>query len=230
MKTMRDVQMAWKDCTACVLHETRTQVCFADGNAVDPTVLIIGEAPGPDEDKEGVPFIGYTGRFLRKNLAKAGLDVMQDCYITNSVLCFPSNGEGGFRPPTGEEVKACRPRLNEQFRIIGRSLKVVVLTGKRAIATFLEREKLESGMLDKSQGDRGWNRIVVEKYLGWYRGVLPPNFPRVYSIYHPSYITRNGGESPTNLEYVEWMRDLQAIADYAKHGTLADPRSKGRKK
>lgn len=220
---MQTVYKTWKSCKACGLHQYRSQIVFGDGNAIDPSVLIIGEAPGPEEDKQGTPFIGPTGQLLRNTLLEVGLDPVRDCYITNSVLCFPKDEHtGGFRGPLAPEVLPCRERLRSQFRIVGPKVRVVLLLGKRAFASFLRPDLLKSGHLDT---DRGWSDLKMKDALGWYSGQLPRKFgdTKVYTTWHPSYIYRQR-QSRAQVLPVEWKLDLQAVAAYALHGKFTDPR------
>jgi uracil-DNA glycosylase family 4 len=213
---MQAVYDKWKDCKACGLCEKRKQIVFSDGNYVDPKILVIGEAPGPQEDQEGLPFFGPTGKLLRRTMEAVGIDPVQDCFITNTVLCFPTINGKDFRGPTGQEIKACLPRLDEQFNKIAASVKVVLLTGKRALATWLYREAIEAGMYDQ---EYAWNALKIEKHLGWKEVTSPPS----YVIYHPSYISRLGANI-ASLPYVQWKKDLKAVADFALKGEMTRPR------
>lgn len=211
----------WKDCTQCGLHLKRRQVVFASGNGVDPKIFIIGEAPGPEEDKKGVPFYGTTGQLLRLNLRRAGIDPDKDCFITNAVMCFPTNDGKDFRGPLAPEILACRPRLDMQFRMVRPTVQAVVLLGKRAAATLLYGKLLKEPE-SKLNAEKGWSAIGMKNLLGW-QDKLPAGFPKVYVTYHPSYISRIGANE-SNLEVSAWQEDLKAVADYALKGTFTDPR------
>ncbi len=97
-------------CKACGLHETRTKVVIARGNP-SARILIVGEAPGENEDLEGLPFVGRSGKKLDRMLIAAGLDPERDVYIANSVKCRPPEN----RKPEREEIEACAPFLREQI-------------------------------------------------------------------------------------------------------------------
>ena len=99
-------------CRACPLCEGRTNIVFGDGNP-DARVLIIGEAPGKNEDLQGLPFVGAAGKSLTELLAIAGLS-REEVYIANVLKCRPP----GNRDPQPDEIVACTPFLREQTRTI----------------------------------------------------------------------------------------------------------------
>lgn len=99
-------------CRKCPLWEGRTQVVFGVGNP-QARVLIIGEAPGKNEDLQGEPFVGAAGKYLNELLSYAGLE-REDIYIANVLKCRPP----GNRDPLPEEIETCTPYLREQTRSI----------------------------------------------------------------------------------------------------------------
>ncbi len=99
------------DCKACKLSETRNNIVFFGGNE-SARVMLIGEAPGADEDAVGLPFVGRAGKFLTKLLEEAGFDREKDLYITNIVKCRPPNN----RKPEPNEISACAPFLEKQIK------------------------------------------------------------------------------------------------------------------
>lgn len=100
------------DCTQCSLRETATQPVCGNGE-VGVKYMVIGEAPGREEDAAGVPFIGKAGKRLDKLLALAGIDI-NDCYITNVIRCRPPKN----RDPRKGEIKACVKWLDEEIRLV----------------------------------------------------------------------------------------------------------------
>ena len=116
-------------CDACELCNTRTNVVFGCGN-IDAQVLIVGEAPGKNEDESGNPFVGAAGKNLDKLLHVAHL-TRRDVYIANVLKCRPPNN----RNPYAKEIKACSPFLHEQLSII--KPQVVVTLGNFATKFFL---------------------------------------------------------------------------------------------
>lgn len=101
-----------KNCQACALCETRTNIVFGDG---DPhaRVLIVGEAPGKNEDLQGKPFVGAAGKFLDELLEEAGLK-REEVFIANVLKCRPPSN----RNPQADEIEACAPFLREQTQSI----------------------------------------------------------------------------------------------------------------
>lgn len=101
-----------RSCTRCPLHETRTKAVFGAGNA-DADLMFVGEAPGAEEDRQGIPFVGRAGRFLNELLAGIGLS-RDDVFIANVLKSRPP----GNRDPQPLEIEACRPYLFDQVRLI----------------------------------------------------------------------------------------------------------------
>ncbi len=86
-ESLKRVYEEARNCRACVLHETRTTVVFGSGNA-DADLMFIGEAPGENEDEQGIPFVGQAGKLLDKLLGEIGLS-RQDVFIANTLKCRP---------------------------------------------------------------------------------------------------------------------------------------------
>jgi len=99
-------------CELCPLAETRNSVVFGAGNA-DADLMFVGEAPGAEEDRQGLPFVGRAGGFLTELLAGIGLK-REDVFIANVLKCRPP----GNRDPEGEEIDSCRPYLESQVELI----------------------------------------------------------------------------------------------------------------
>ncbi len=111
-------------CTKCPLHETRTKAVFGAGNA-DAELMFVGEAPGAEEDRQGLPFVGRAGGLLNELLGEIGL-AREDVFIANVLKSRPP----GNRDPQPEEIAACEPYLFEQVRLI--EPKVVCTLGNFA--------------------------------------------------------------------------------------------------
>lgn len=109
-KGLKDKYSICKKCSE--LCKSRSQVVFGDGNE-NAKILFIGEAPGANEDKQGIPFCGMSGKILGELLSSVGLS-RSDIYITNTILCRPE----GNRNPTKEEVNNCRERLDELLNVM----------------------------------------------------------------------------------------------------------------
>ncbi|HVY95778.1 MAG TPA: uracil-DNA glycosylase [Solirubrobacterales bacterium] len=99
-------------CTKCPLHETRTKAVFGAGNA-DADLMFVGEAPGAEEDRQGLPFVGRAGQLLNQLLEEIGLS-REEVFIANVLKSRPP----GNRDPQPTEIAACEPYLFEQVRLI----------------------------------------------------------------------------------------------------------------
>jgi uracil-DNA glycosylase family 4 len=151
------------DCTRCKLHALgRTQVVFGVGNP-NADLMFVGEAPGADEDEQGIPFIGRAGQLLTKIIEAINLR-RDDVYIANIIKCRPPQN----RNPEPDEVASCEPFLFRQIDVI--KPKVIVALGKYAAQTLLRRETPISRL-----------RGQVFDYRG---AKLVPTF-------HPAYLLRN---------------------------------------
>jgi uracil-DNA glycosylase len=107
-----DLYKQVSECTRCPLHETRTKAVFGAGNA-DADLMFVGEAPGADEDRQGLPFVGRAGQLLNQLLEEIGL-AREDVFIANVLKSRPP----GNRDPQPLEIEACKPYLFEQVRLI----------------------------------------------------------------------------------------------------------------
>jgi DNA polymerase len=151
------------DCTRCKLHTLgRTQVVFGVGNP-NAELMFVGEAPGADEDAQGVPFIGRAGQLLTKIIEAIDLK-REDVYIANVIKCRPPQN----RNPEPDEVDTCEPFLFKQIDAI--KPKVIVALGKFAAQTLLRTEEPISRL-------RG--RVLD------YRGA------KLIPTFHPAYLLRN---------------------------------------
>lgn len=177
-------------CTACGLHETRGSVVFGAGSA-RAELMIVGEAPGRDEDIQGQPFVGRSGQLLTKILAAIGLE-REDVYIGNILKCRPPNN----RDPLPPEVLACEPHLRRQLAII--RPRLICCLGRVAAQTLLRT----SNSLTRLRGE-------VHFY-----GDIP-----VLATFHPAYLLRNPAAKRDAWNDVRMMRallDALATADPRK--------------
>ena len=168
------------DCTRCKLHRLgRRQIVFGVGNP-SADLMFVGEAPGHDEDVQGIPFVGRAGQLLTKIIEAIGLS-RDDVYIANVIKCRPPEN----RNPEQDEVETCEPFLFQQIDII--KPKVIV-----ALGTFAARALLRT--LDPISRLRG---RVYE-----YRGAkLMPTF-------HPAYLLRNPASKREVWEDMKRVRAL----------------------
>ena len=162
------------------LANAGTNVVISRGNP-QAKLLIIGEAPGPEENKIGKPFVGRAGQLLDKILQAAEFDPEKDVFITNSVFRLPPGEEGkSFRKPSDEEIKYYRPYVNEIIRLV--DPLIMLLTGNVACQSILGKTGITSlhGQWTQTQG----------------RWVMP--------IYHPSYLLRNPSKEPGSPKAQMW--------------------------
>jgi DNA polymerase len=109
---LKSVYEEARDCVRCPLHQTRTTVVFGAGNA-DADLMFIGEAPGANEDRQGLPFVGQAGKLLDKLLLEIGLE-RQDVFIANTLKCRPPDN----RDPHPNEIESCHDYLQRQVELI----------------------------------------------------------------------------------------------------------------
>lgn len=163
-KALKELQNVCNQCKACELSKTRTSVVFSDGNP-DAPIMLIGEAPGADEDMSGTPFVGRAGQLLNIFLAEAGFDRQKDFYICNTIKCRPPQN----RIPANEEKRACQAYLAGQISIV--KPKIILLCGATAAQSFIEQDFKISQI-------RG-------KWLNLFEDI------ETMVIFHPSYLLRN---------------------------------------
>lgn len=125
--SITELEQALATFDACPLRETATRLCFADGDP-NASLMLIGEAPGAEEDRQGKPFVGPSGQLLDRMLAAIGLDRRQ-VWITNLIFWRPP----GNRPPTTTEVATCQPFLERQIDLLAPRL-ILFLGGSAAKA------------------------------------------------------------------------------------------------
>lgn len=131
--TLEQVRSDLGECTRCRLHEGRQTIVFGDGNP-DADLMFVGEGPGENEDRRGLPFVGRAGELLTQMIEK-GLGIPRsEVYICNVVKCRPP----GNRTPMADEVSTCSPFLEAQIDAV--APKVIVALGKPAASLLLGRE------------------------------------------------------------------------------------------
>jgi uracil-DNA glycosylase len=111
-EALKAVWLEARECTRCDLAKTRTTVVFGSGNS-DADLMFVGEAPGRNEDEQGVPFVGQAGKLLDKLLGEIGLS-REDVFIANTLLCRPP----GNRDPLPGELETCAPYLRAKLELI----------------------------------------------------------------------------------------------------------------
>ena len=182
LSSLKELSKECIECVSCSLSKTRINVVVGKGNE-KANLVIIGEGPGEQEDKSGLPFVGRAGKMLDTALAAVNIDPLEDCYITNIVKCRPPNN----RKPTASESDACMPWLNKQIELL--SPKIIVLAGSTATESFL-------GVKEPISKIRGkWIEKDNIKYM---------------PIFHPSYLLRNPSKEKGKPKWLTWQ-DLKKI-------------------
>ena len=131
-ENLEELKNSLKDCKKCKLCKARQNIVFGVGNP-NAEIMLIGEGPGGDEDKQGEPFVGKAGQLMNKAFDVVGIK-REEVYIANIVKCRPPNN----RDPEEDEIQACLDYLRNQVMII--KPKIIVLLGRIALQNILGRE------------------------------------------------------------------------------------------
>lgn len=167
------LNLACGQCQQCALAASREQVVVGRGNPL-ARLMLIGEAPGAQEDGSGIPFVGRSGQLLDQLLREAGLCPDQDVYICNALKCRPP----GNRRPTAAELGTCRPWLEQQIQLVNPA--VIGLLGATALAALLG---IKAGLSQLRGKWLGREQGLLEGSLLEGRSLMP--------LFHPSYLLRN---------------------------------------
>jgi len=157
-------------CEACALSRTRTRTVFGVGPSDAPWMLI-GEAPGAEEDARGEPFVGQAGRLLDNMLSAIGLSRQRDVFIANVLKCRPPRN----RDPLPEEVACCQPYLARQIELL--SPRIIVVMGRFAAQSLL-----------------GTDASIASLRGRLHAYATPRERVPVVVTYHPAYLLRNLGD------------------------------------
>ncbi len=191
-KTMSELKKVCSACEMCDLGKTRNMLVFGSGNP-QADIVLIGEAPGAEEDASGVPFVGRAGKFLTQIMEKAGLDRNKDLFIINTVKCRPPEN----RVPTDFEKSLCEDYLLSQIAIV--NPKVIILCGATACETFFDKTFWKKNKISQIRGDFFESQGI-----------------QFVPVFHPSYLLRQHSEeenAPRNLT----LQDFINIKDYVKN-------------
>ncbi len=168
-------------CTACELHRTRTQVVFGVGNR-NADWMIVGEAPGAEEDRRGEPFVGRAGQLLDAMLHAIGLQ-RQEVYIANVLKCRPPNN----RDPRPEEVEQCEPYLKRQVALV--APRLILAVGRIAAQNLLK------------------TNAPLSRLRGRVHSYGETETPLVVT-YHPAYLLRSPREKRKAWEDLKLAREV----------------------
>jgi DNA polymerase len=179
-QALADVKSFIGECTRCKLHGLgRTQVVFGTGNP-SADLMFVGEAPGADEDEQGMPFVGRSGQLLTKIIEAIDLR-REDVYIANVIKCRPPQN----RNPEPDEIETCEPFLFQQIDLI--KPKVIVTLGKFAAQCLLRSEEPISRLRGR---------------LFDYRGA------KLIPTFHPAYLLRNPSSKREVWEDMKLVKKL----------------------
>jgi len=173
-RILAEIENECKNCKKCILSKTRKNITFGNGNPYSE-IMLIGEAPGEEEEKLSIPFVGKAGRKLTEILIKYGID-RENIYITNTLKCRPPQN----REPRPEELKECFYYLKKEIEII--SPKIILCLGRYAAITICGEDKKISE-LRKNEYERFGAKVFV--------------------TYHPSAILRKPELTPLLEEDIE---------------------------
>lgn len=174
-----EVKALAEKCTKCQLSKGRTKVVFGTGS-VPCNLMLIGEAPGADEDIQGEPFVGRAGQLLTKILESINIKRPDNIYIANTVKCRPPEN----RAPLASEQDACQPFLEAQIRLV--KPKIILLAGAPAVRAILKMD------------------IPMTKIRGTWQK-LPGTDIAVFPIFHPAYLLRNPSKEKGSPKWITWQ-------------------------
>ncbi len=170
------------------LANTGSKMVIYRGNPA-AKLMIVGEAPGNQEDKQGKPFVGPSGKLLEQILASVNLSTEQDVFITNAVFRLPpGDGTSAVRKPTIEEIDYYKPYLSEIIRLI--DPRIILLTGGVSMRSVLDEKKL------------GITKVRGQWFERDGRWIMP--------IFHPAYLLRNPQRDPGSPKALMWS-DIQEV-------------------
>jgi DNA polymerase len=189
-KTLEELRKEARTCRNCPLWANATQTVFGAGNP-HAHAMLVGEQPGDEEDKTGLPFVGPAGKLLDRALETAGVD-RADLYVTNAVKHFKWEARGKRRlhkTPAQREIDACRQWLEGEIQAV--KPKVIACLGATAARALLGRDFRVSVM-------RG-------------RFVKSPFAPYVFATFHPSALLRLKDEHEKEAAFKQLAKDLSLI-------------------
>ena len=190
-RSLQELAQESQKCRNCDLWRNATQTVFGQGSSSAP-IMLIGEAPGDQEDRQGKPFVGPAGTLLRMLLNEAGID-LQQVYLTNVVKHFKWEPRGKRRihkTPNSSQIKACRFWLDAEIAAL--KPKVIVCLGATAAQALLGRQF----RVTQHRGELIYSDLA----------------PYVMATVHPSAILRAPDENPRRQQEREFLADLTEVA------------------
>jgi|GEM_PF-315216 len=171
-KTLDELRSTMQNYDGCLLKGSATNMVFCDGNP-QASIMVIGEAPGADEDRQGKPFVGISGQLLDRMFLTIGLNRADNLYISNTIPWRPP----GNRQPTTEEINLCLPFIEKHIALI--KPKLIISVGGISAKTLLNTKdgitKLRGQFLD-------------------YQNDFMDQPTKLYAMFHPAYLLRSPGQ------------------------------------
>ncbi len=195
---LNDLKKECEKCQVCEIGKCRTNLVFGSGNPDTARIVLIGEAPGEQEDLQGIPFVGKAGQFMNEYLEKAEIDRKKDLYIINTLKCRPfliKNPQKGIksnRPPKREEKLACEAFMLKQIEII--NPKLIILCGNNALKSLCGSKYTITNVHGK---------LANLEYKG----------RKAIAIYHPSYLISYAHSEVKNQEFLEDLKYIKSLVD-----------------
>lgn len=183
-------------CSSCLLYKHCISPKMPVSGKGKRKILLVGEAPGKTEDREGIQFCGKTGYRLERALDEVGIDMRRDCWITNAVICRPTKPSGANRTPTSKELDYCRPNLHKTLREL--KPEIILTVGQPALSSVLHgiwREKL--GTMTKWLG---W-QIPCQKLNAW-----------ICPTWHPSFVEKQQEKNDFKVVQKIWLKHLKKVS------------------
>lgn len=181
------------NCTKCPLHAGRTYTVPGAGFD-DAEIMFIGEAPGKNEDEQGLPFVGRSGQYLDELLDGIGLH-RDAVFIANVIKCRPPDNND----PTSDQIETCNPYLRQQIEVI--DPLVIATLGRFSMGMFFPNDKI--------------SRIHGEPKYGTRRAYLP--------LFHPAYVLRNGSKRPEMAaDFDKLLLVLEEVKRRRESGEIAE--------
>lgn len=196
--TASELESACRECQRCALGQGRTQAVIGSGPIPAP-LMIVGEAPGHDEDIQGRPFVGRSGQLLTQILASVGID-RSTVYITNVVKCRPPQN----RTPLADEIATCQSYLIRQFQLV--QPKILIVLGTPSMRAILGTQS----PISKVRGQ--WTPLNVP---------YQSDPLMAMTMFHPSYLLRNPSRTEGSPKWLTWQ-DIQSV-----HRQLMSNQTKG---
>ncbi len=193
--SLSSLREAAEHCRGCELYKNATQTVFGRGLRRAP-VMLVGEIPGDEEDRQGEPFVGPAGSLLKGAMGEAGLSI-EETYLTNVVKHFRWEQKGRYRlhkKPSWSQIRACRPWLEAEIEVV--QPEIIVCLGATASQSLLGSDF----RVTKQRG-----RFLKSRWA-----------PRLLATYHPSAILRAPDEVDRRRKHQELVADLRLVAQALK--------------